>query len=212
MAVCRRYEVLDTPPIPISKGNWEGWKYETKLTDVQSDLIGRVVFEYKKEYRASYPNFELVPTSGIAPSEMVVRCIFDKKASIDDFKGFDKINIKYQILKAIIDGNIISWKVALSNVKGIYLIVDTNTGKQYVGSAYGNDCLWQRWSSYAATGHGGNVMLKVLLEKHGEEYKYNFKYSVLEICNMSIGDEYIIGRETYWKEMLLTREFGLNDN
>ena len=39
-----------------------------------------------------------------------------------------------------------------------------------------------------------------------------FKYSILEVCNMNLGNEYIISRETHWKEVLLTRTFGLNQN
>jgi hypothetical protein len=51
-----------------------------------------------------------------------------------------------------------------------------------------------------------------LLREKGEEYKLNFKYSILEICNMSLGNEYIISRENHWKQVLMTREFGLNKN
>ncbi len=29
---------------------------------------------------------------------------------------------------------------------------------------------------------------------------------------MNLGNEYIIGRESYWKDVLQTREFGLNKN
>ena len=47
---------------------------------------------------------------------------------------------------------------------------------------------------------------------YGEDYKYNFKYSILEVCNMNLGNDYIIERETHWKEILLTRQFGLNRN
>lgn len=100
----------------------------------------------------------------------------------------------------------------MSNVKGIYLIADKKTGKQYVGSAYGDECIWQRWSNYAYDGNGGNTELKELLRQNGENYKYNFKYSILEVCNMNLGNEYIIGRESYWKEVLQTRIFGLNKN
>ncbi len=112
----------------------------------------------------------------------------------------------------IIRDNIPSWRSALSNVKGVYLIADKLTGKQYVGSAYGDECIWQRWSAYAKDGHGGNRELQNLLSERGEKYKYNFKYSILEVCNMNLGNEYIIGRESYWKEVLQTREFGLNKN
>lgn len=80
-----------------------------------------------------------------------------------------------------------------------------------MGSAYGNDCIWQRWCNYAKNGHGGNIELKNLL-KENENYKHNFKYSILEICNMNLGNDYIISRENHWKEILMTRKFGLNDN
>ncbi|MBE7082602.1 MAG: hypothetical protein E7378_02885 [Clostridiales bacterium] len=53
---------------------------------------------------------------------------------------------------------------------------------------------------------------KELLTVNGNQYKYNLKYSVLEVCNMSLGNEYIISRENHWKEVLMTRQFGLNDN
>lgn len=29
---------------------------------------------------------------------------------------------------------------------------------------------------------------------------------------MNLGNEYIIARESYWKDILMTRKFGLNSN
>ena len=207
------YEVLPIKAVSIEGENgWKGWKYETKLTDRALDYIGRAFFKFKKEFRASYPVLELEPKNGEAISKMPLSHILDKRVALSDFIGFDKVNIDFKTLKYIVSDSISSWKSALSNIKGIYLIVDTLTGKQYVGSAYGNECIWQRWSEYAKNGHGGNVELKELLKKNGENYKFNFKYSILEVCNMNLGNEYIIERETYWKEVLLTRNFGLNKN
>lgn len=205
------YEV-EQNPTPITISLWSGWKYKTKLLDIQRDLIGRAFFFYKKDFRASYPGLDLLTQSGITPSDMYVSYILEKKASIFDFPGFDNLNINYETLKFIVENNIQSWKTVLSNVKGVYLIVDTTTGKQYVGSASGTNCIWQRWENYVNSGHGGNKLLEELLLINGDKYKYNFKYSVLEVCNMSLGEEYIISRENYWKKILLTREFGLNDN
>ena len=51
-----------------------------------------------------------------------------------------------------------------------------------------------------------------LLKINGAEYRYNFKYSMLEVCNMNLGNDYIISRESHWKEVLLSRQFGLNSN
>lgn len=207
------YEVLPINPVPVQNDiGWTGWKYETKLADKATDYIGRAFFRFKKEFRASYPVLELDPKNGEPIAKMPLSHILDKRVAISDFVGFDKVDVDYKTLKYLVSDNISSWKAALSNVKGIYLIVDTRTGKQYVGSAYGDECIWQRWSSYAKNGHGGNSELKELLNKNGPDYAYNFKYSILEVCNMNLGSEYVIERETHWKEILLTRKFGLNKN
>ena len=207
------YRVLPIEPIPIeNEHGWKGWKYETEQLELASEYIGRAFFKFKKEFRASYPTLELNPKNGEPIAKMQLSYILDKRVALTDFLGFDQVNIDYKTLKYIISDNISSWKSALSNVKGVYLIVDTVSGKQYVGSAYGDDCIWQRWINYAENGHGGNVELKELLKKNGQDYKYNFKYSILEVCNLNLGNEYIINRETHWKEVLLTRKFGLNKN
>ena len=207
------YKVNNQTPQPIKHNDgWCGWHYDLTLTDNQKDLIGRVFVYYKKEFRASYPCLELKTKSGTNPADIYVSSILDKQVTINDFNGFDNVNISYQTLRHIIENNISTWKSALSNVKGIYLIADTLTGKQYVGSAYGEDCIWQRWSEYVKNGHGGNIELKKVLQNNGIDYRYNFKYSILEVCNMNLGNDYIIGRETYWKEVLMTRKFGMNSN
>ncbi len=207
------YKVLPIKPAPIqNETGWKGWKYETELTEKASDYIGKAFFKFSKKFRASYPVLELVPKQGESISKMTLSHILDKKVALTDFSGFDQVNIDFKTLKRIATDNIASWKSALSKVKGVYLISDTLTGKQYVGSAYGEDCIWKRWSDYAKNGHGGNVELKELLKIKGENYKHNFKYSILEVCNMNLGNNYIIARENHWKEVLLTRKFGLNKN
>lgn len=207
------YKVENTKPVPIYYSNgWHGWHYQLSLTDNQKDLIGRVFVKYKKPFRASYPCLELQTKNGNTPADICISSITDKRVSINDFNGFDNVNIPYQSLKYIIENEITSWKTALSNVKGVYIIVDTLTGKQYVGSAYGENCIWQRWTEYAKNGHGENVELKKILQNNGLDYRNNFKYSILEVCNMNLGSEYIIGREAYWKDVLMTREYGLNQN
>lgn len=98
----------------------------------------------------------------------------------------------------------------MENQKAVYLIVDTKTGKKYVGSAYGDNMLLGRWRNYIANGHGGNKLLKSL---DFEYIKENFKYYILEIFKSSVDDEIIINRESFWKEVLLTRtDFGYNGN
>jgi len=100
------------------------------------------------------------------------------------------------------------------NVKGVYLIVDKNNGKKYVGSAYGDGGIWSRWSCYMGTGHGWNDELTKLIQKEGMGYAMeNFRLSLLEHRSMKTDDNVIIQRESFWKEALLTRGcFGYNKN
>jgi len=101
------------------------------------------------------------------------------------------------------------WRTALENQKGVYLITDVSNGKRYVGSAYGENMILGRWLSYVRTGHGGNVGLKDMTFEH---IKQNFRYSILDIYKSSTDDKVIINRESWWKEVLLSREYGYNKN
>jgi hypothetical protein len=98
------------------------------------------------------------------------------------------------------------WKDVLTEWRGIYYIFDTSDGKGYVGSAYGQENLLGRWMNYAASGHGGNRLLKKRDPKH-------FVFTILERVSPDMKAEDIIRLESTWKERLHTREgFGLNDN
>jgi hypothetical protein len=103
-----------------------------------------------------------------------------------------------------------SWRAALSGVAGIYVIADRTTGKLYGGNASGYGGPWQRWHDYSETYHSGNANLRALLTDKDKDHAASFQFGVLEIADTH-GDD-LIDRETYWKKMLLTREFGHNDN
>jgi hypothetical protein len=96
-----------------------------------------------------------------------------------------------------------SWQDVLKNTRGVYLLVCRDTGKQYVGSAKGDESLWGRFCDYKRTGHGGNVELKKLGLK-------NLQATVLEVVNADTQE--IEQIEALWKKKLLSREFGLNKN
>ena len=133
-----------------------------------------------------------------------------EKMTIGEFPGYNSVAISNGVLRIITEQKIASWHAALSNIKGVYLITDTSTGKHYVGKASGNVGIWQRWCDYAVTGHGGNVDLKTLLSQHGPEHRRHFQYSILEIADTHASDLDILARESYWMNVLKTREFGLN--
>jgi len=96
----------------------------------------------------------------------------------------------------------LAWQKVLRNVKGVYLLVCNETGKQYVGSAKGEENLWGRFLDYAKTGHGGNVELK-------RRKSRRYQVTILEVVNSDTGIERI---EEAWKRKLMTRQFGLNKN
>jgi hypothetical protein len=98
-----------------------------------------------------------------------------------------------------------NWQEVLRTVKGIYLLVDVNTGDQYVGSAKGEENLLGRFMNYAVTGHGGNVELR---GRKGARYRV----SLLEVVDLSLPDQRIEAIEGVWKKKLMSREFGLNRN
>ena len=127
--------------------------------------------------------------------------------SIGDFQSFSLVDLNYQDLKNLIhfpDTNL-TWLKALSSVNGVYLIKDKISGKLYVGSAYGEQGIYGRWTAYAKNGHGGNMELKELNPT-------NFQFSILEIVPPTATADNVIDCENRWKEKLGTRIFGLNKN
>ncbi|MBR4948560.1 MAG: GIY-YIG nuclease family protein [Clostridiales bacterium] len=177
------------------------FEYDTTLTDVGEEFIGRAIIYYKRQFRQSYCCLERYIDA--------LEVIELRRDSYEiPFPGYDKVNLSWNELSAVI--NTAPWKTALSNQKGIYLITDASNGKKYVGSATGNQMIWGRWKSYIENGHGGNKDLKNLSLNHIKQY---FSYSILEIYKATTDDEVILEREQWWKGVLLSRgKFGYNKN
>lgn len=139
----------------------------------------------------------------------------------EEFCGYEKVSKSYIDLRNVMDNP--SWKAALSNVYGVYVLTDSATGKLYVGSATGEQGVYGRWSTYLDSGYDKdevnnkdypNKQLRNLVEKNGIEYiQNNFQYSLLEIFQKNeTGKDKALERESYWKNVLKTREWGYNDN
>jgi hypothetical protein len=88
-----------------------------------------------------------------------------------------------------------SWQQVLRSVKGVYLLVDVDSGKQYVGSAKGAESLLGRWMEYAAGGDGGDLALKAAARDGHRKYQV----SVLEVVDENTPDETIEQIESHWK-------------
>lgn len=186
------------------KKSW--YQYSTSELEGLEHLTGRAIVRFEKKFRASY-------LRGTKYTEnLIVAEVREERMSVGDFPGYNLVLLSYRLLRTIVREDLPSWKSALSNVSGVYLITDTNIGKHYVGSAYGGEGIWQRWVAYAKDGHGGNKELKEILQSNGNEYVHNFQLSVLEVCDLNASKEHIIGREAHWKDVLCSREFGYNKN
>lgn len=135
------------------------------------------------------------------------------KGFFKSFPGYQNVVLSFNELKKIVDNPDANrqWKMMLSNVYGVYLILDRVTGQQYVGSAYGKDGIWGRWSYYAHSKHGDNKILMELLEADLNRYK-SFQYSILSVLPNSSMKEEVIQLESIIKEKLGSRAFGLNAN
>ncbi len=181
-------------------------RYEVELTEKGEKYIGRLKLRlnYKErttrvKFENHYDKFQVLEILREPYSGMV-------------FPGYENIDIPFTELETVIEKP--DWKLALENMKGIYMITDTSTGKRYIGSAYGDWGIWSRWQDYVYSGHGGNKKLVELLGDSLDLARANLKFTLLEVFLAKVQDDTVIRRESYWKKALLTRveEFGLNLN
>ena len=176
-----------------------GYEYE-KIEEYEK-YCGRLIIEFENKSQT------LIRKANSVFEHCKVLQILDSTFDNDIFPGYEYVNVTWKELRQLINKD--SWKTALENQKGVYLVTDTSNGKMYVGSAYGTNMLHGRWSSYIGNGHGGNIGLTDLPFDHIKQY---FKYSILDIFKSTIDDIVIIKRESWWKENLMTRLFGYNKN
>lgn len=200
-----KWLLFDVSRITKDLGVFNGVSYEYETLNEYAKYFGRVVVRYRNTsqnlIRKAVSLMEQLEVESILPD------VFDD----DIFPGYENVNLSWSALKRNIEKE--SWKTALQNQKGIYLIADEKTGKLYVGSAYGTHMILGRWRSYVHGGHGGNVELREIVKTYGFDYiKQNFRYSILEIYKSTVDDETIINRESWWKNALLSRTFGYNSN
>ena len=175
--------------------------------DLMGPFIRRLWIRHKRSGRNSRQLMES------ALPAMAVASILEEPFVGDPFPGHDRINHSLADLQAVVSQARADWRVALESMKGVYVIHDQETGLRYVGSAYGDTGIWQRWATYAATLHGGNVGLKALLDQKGDEYyRTNMRFALLEYWSMRTDDDHVLQRESYWKDVLHARSLGHNRN
>lgn len=183
--------------------------YKVQLTERGAGFIGRLKIRSQYNARATRTNFEN-HYDDIEVSEILREPYMGRM-----FPGYERINLPFRELEALIRNDRPDWKSALGTVNGIYLITDKRTGKRYVGSAYGEQGVWARWENYVRTGHGGNAELKNIVGENGADYaRRHFVFALLEFLAFRTPDIVVLEKEQHWKDVLLTRDekYGLNRN
>lgn len=180
--------------------------YDLTRRPSTDELDGRLVVAFKRRGRQSYLCAENWT------NDLLVDSIRPERLTIGSFPGYAQSLLTKQHLDIVVREQVESWKSALGAVGGVYVIVDRRTGKLYVGSATAGEGIWSRWSDYSRTGHGGNRELKQLLAEKGAGYAEHFQFGILEIADMQTSQEYVLARESYWKDLLQSRVHGLNAN
>ena len=172
---------------------------------VLTDQIGRLVVEWRRPVRSRYLKADTAGAD-LALVALRERCL---GASDIAFPGFQGFHLTFSELQQHAKVPLLAWKTALSKVAGVYAITDTAHGTTYIGSAYGADGIWSRWIGYAATRHNGNALLRSHVETHGTQH---LRFSVLLTMDLQSTKDEVIARESFFKEALGTRVFGLNSN
>jgi hypothetical protein len=168
--------------------------FDLALTDFHISWKGKLIVHWPPPERSWWRRAHR--------NEMPVTAILEDSALEAAMPAWDEIAFTWEILKILPN----RWRSALSQWRGIYYILDVSDGMGYVGSAYGADNLLGRWLNYAASGHGGNNLLR-------KRDPQRFRFSILERVSPDADPDKVIRVEGTWKERLRTRSpFGLNDN
>jgi hypothetical protein len=177
----------------LQRGRRSCWWFDLDLTDVLAEWKGKLMVGWTGE-RTWY--------RWAAKNVFPVRAVLEESALVPDERpDSEQLVLTWDQLSALPR----SLREALSQWRGVYLIYDANKKKGYVGSAYGTENLYQRWTDYARTGHGGNKQLRRCRPQ-------DLRFSILELVAPKMTPEDVIRLESTWKERLHTREFGLNEN
>ena len=145
--------------------------------------------------------------------QFTVHQLLPERYDGESFCGYEAINHRFSELQPLLHAEKADWKASLIAVKGVYLIIDCSNGKSYVGSAYGGHGIWSRLNCYINTGHGWNDDLVRTIKREGHDYALqNFKFSILEVFTTNTPDDVILNRESHWKNVMLSRQFGYNKN
>lgn len=168
-------------------------QYSCELTEKLAEYIGRIHIKWGDSASAARAWVQRADKQDKEITELTLTL------REDPFPGFSKFMRPLSEIETMPS----AWKQVLKTARGIYLLTCPNTGKHYVGSAYGAGGFLSRWQDYVRNNHGGNIKLRT------REWS-DYCVSILEVAGSSATDEEIIALEHLWMRKLLTRNNGFN--
>lgn len=196
-------------------------KYSEKLIDYYNPTLDDFYLNLKRDvsydkYRGRLVIDWMVPrgwshTYGQVLHKEIVKLLPEN--FVKSFPGLMNIKLSFNELTTIVKNSNShqDWFESLTRLQAIYLILDTKSGSQYVGSTYGKEGLWQRWCEYCKDGTGGNTELEKMKEQD-KDFAHYLQFTILEVLPITADKNYCIERETCWKNKLGSRCFGLKLN
>lgn len=204
--VGRRHDAGTYPTPPdLAYPDWAGPDrlfYELTPVPGFEDVLGRVVITWGGSPLAWHQWYTDREVTEVLP-----------RGYVRSFPGYLDFVLSHAELRDIVaypDANH-DWHRMLGAIAGVYLILDTVTGRQYVGSAAGAGGIMRRWTDYAESGHGGNHRLKELLTADPLGAA-RLQFTLLQTLPPSLTRDEVIAYETLHKHKLGSRAFGLNAN
>lgn len=180
------------------------YRYSLELDNRFSSLRERLIIDWGAGTRSWVQNYR----QGAKP---VVELL--PRGYVSEFPGFLDVVLTHERLTRIVSHPAPhrEWHRMLASVAGVYLILDTKTGNQYVGSAYGEGGILARWNVYAKTVHGDTKELRRLL-KERPNIAHDLQFSLLQTLPITLDKREVFKYETLHKRKLGTRAHGLNRN
>jgi hypothetical protein len=168
--------------------------FDLTLTDFYAHWKGKLIIGWPPPERSWWRRAHL--------NVMPVVAVLEDSALDAAMKEWDEMEFSWEELGILPT----RWRSKLNEWRGVYFIFDTRDGKGYVGSAYGESNLLGRWLNYAASGHGGNRLLRLRDPR-------TFQFTILQRVSPDMEPTAVIQLESSWKKRLHTyAPHGLNDN
>jgi hypothetical protein len=201
----RRAGNAGTLPVGCPYHEWQSspYYYELERQAAFEALAHRVVIEWGRAAQAWHQHTRNKIVTQILPKGHLLRL----------FKDYLDFTLTHEELRYLFEHQEANreWRARLSAVAGVYLILASTNGRQYVGSATGTEGLWGRWAAYAADGHGENLLLRDLVVTDSA-YPNSFTYSLLQILPKTTTLAETLEWERLYKQKLGSMATGLNSN